>query len=215
MAVGAVIFDLDGTLVDSEASYRNAFHEAAAVFGQKMDDADYAGLIGLAMPDRLAILTRSFGPDFCTDGFIAEYYRRKRLCQKAIRLKPGALALLRWLASRDIPTAVATASSAQTARRLLESTGLAQSFVAILTREDVERRKPHPEIFLQAAAAMGVSPGSCLVVEDSAPGIEAGHEAGMLPVLVPDLAHVPLRTRLKSFAVLPDLYEVHRMLARR
>jgi beta-phosphoglucomutase-like phosphatase (HAD superfamily) len=52
-------------------------------------------------------------------------------------------------------------------------------------------------------------------VEDSAPGIEAGHEAGMLPVLVPDLAHVPLRTRLKSFAVLPDLYEVHRMLARR
>jgi HAD superfamily hydrolase (TIGR01509 family) len=213
LAIEAVIFDLDGTLVDSEASYRQAFHEAAEVFGQRINDAEYAGLIGLATPDRLTMLTRNFGPDFCVDSFVAEYYRRKRLCQRSIGLKPGALELLLWLRSCGIPTAVATASSAPTARVLLEATGLKESFVAVMTRDDVEHRKPHPELFLRTASAMGVRPGVCLVVEDSGPGIEAGHAAGMVPVLVPDLACVPLRTRLKSFAVLPDLHQVHCMLA--
>jgi HAD superfamily hydrolase (TIGR01509 family) len=213
--VEAVIFDLDGTLVDSEVSYRSAFHETVRLFGQKMDDAEYAGLIGLATPDRLAMLARRFGPGFPEGDFIAEYYRRKRLSLAGrIDLKPGARALLDWLRARDIPMAIATASSAQTACALLAKTGLGEHFATILTRDDVQRRKPHPELFLRAASAMGIEPDVCLVVEDSAPGIQAGYAAGMMPVLVPDLARVPLRTRLKSFAVLPDLHQVHCLLAR-
>jgi HAD superfamily hydrolase (TIGR01509 family) len=213
LPVRAVIFDLDGTLLDSEPSLREAFRAAATLFGRDLDDRLYAGLIGLATPDRVALLSRSFGPDFPIDAFLAEYYRQKRRRLHGIAVKPGAHALLDWLQARGIPIAVATSSSARTVSLHLARTGLDRSFAAVVTRDDVPRRKPHPDLFLHAAAVLRVAPATCLVVEDSAPGVEAGHAAGMIPVLVPDLAPVPPPTRMKSFAVLPDLYRLRAMLA--
>jgi HAD superfamily hydrolase (TIGR01509 family) len=121
--------------------------------------------------------------------------------------------LLRWLTEQRIPTAVATASSASTAQWHLARARLTGCFAAVLTRDDVTRRKPHPELFLRAAAALGANPAACLVVEDSAPGIEAACAAGMIPVLVPDLAPIPPSIRMKSFAELPDLHRLRALLA--
>lgn len=212
--VAAVIFDLDGTLLDTEPLHRAAFQAAAASLGYEIDSQFYGKLIGLATPDRTAHLVRHFGASFPAASFVAEYYRQKQRClDGGVMLKPGALALLDWLQRQQIPRAIATASSSRTARRHLVRAGLEQCFAAVLTRDDVARRKPHPDLFLRAAAALGVARASCLVVEDSAPGIEAAHAAGMAAILVPDLAPIPPHIRMKSLAVLPDLHTVRALLA--
>ena len=214
LSVQAVIFDLDGTLLDSEPLYRRAFQQAAAVFGRTLDDSLYAGLIGMATPDRMKKLTEHFGSDFQLDDFVAEYYRQKqRQVANGIPLKRGALQLLQWLERRGIPAAIATASSEATARRHLVQCRLHHRFRVVATRDHVPRRKPDPDLFLYAAQALSAEPSACLVLEDSATGLEAADSAGMIPVLVPDLAPVPARIRCKSFAVLPDLDAVRAMLA--
>lgn len=212
--VRAVIFDLDGTLLDSEKLYRAAFRAAAASFGQVLDDAAYAGLIGLATPDRRSRLSDRFGPAFPMDAFLAEYHRQKRHRAAAgIPLKPGAEPLLNWLAAHGIPAAVATACSLATATRHLAGSGLLHRLHPVVTRDDVRRRKPHPDLFLQTAALLAVPPAGCMVLEDSAPGIEAAQSAGMMAVLVPDLAPPPRAAWPGSFAVLPDLHAVRSLLA--
>ena len=197
-AVRGVIFDLDGTLVDTEPLYRRAFEAALAAFGRAIDQPAYGALIGLATPDRMALLTQRFGADFPCDAFKAEYNRQKqRHLADAAPLKPGAGQLLDLLNARGIPVALATAASAASTLPLLQRLEIHQRFGAVVTRDDVSRRKPHPDPFLHAARLLLADPAECIVLEDSAPGIEAAHAAGAIPVLIPDLAAVPAHIRRK------------------
>lgn len=213
-AIRGAIFDLDGTVVDTEPLYSRAFEAALAAFGQVIDRATYVALIGLATPDRMALLTQRFGPDFPCEAFKAEYYRQKQhYLAEAVRLKPGVAELLEALDARGIPAALATAASGASALRLLERLELRRRFAAVVSRDDVPRRKPHPDPFVHAAHLLLIDPAECMVLEDSAPGIEAAHAAGAQPVLIPDLAPVPAHIRRKSFAIAPDLHAVCAMLA--
>ncbi len=178
----AVIFDLDGTLLDTEPFYARAFEQAAAALGCSLPPGFYATLVGIASPDRLARLQSHFGPDFPVNAFLAEYYaRRKSLLPARIPLRPGALALLR---SCKLPRAVATSASRRTAEHHLARAGLGNAFAHIVTRDDVPRGKPAPDTFLEAAARLNIAPADCLAVEDSAPGAAAARAAGMQVVLV-------------------------------
>lgn len=212
--IHGMICDLDGTLYDSEPFYRRAFHDALAELGFAADAALYAQLIGLATPDRLVRLARHFGTAFPAAAFKRRYYfHKQQYLASGVPLKPGAVALLEWLDAHGIATAIATTCSETTARCLLARAGLEDRFCTVVTRDHVIHRKPHPEPFLRAAQALGVAAGACLVLEDSAHGIEAAHAAGALPILIPDLAPVPAHVRRKSLAVLPDLHAVRAALA--
>ena len=178
----AVVFDLDGTLVDTETLYRQAFMEAAASLGFVMAADRYAGLIGIASRERAPLLLAAFGAGFPLEAFFTAYRaRRAMLLGAGVPVRAGAASLLRRLA---VPKAVATSASRPTASAHLRRTGLAGHFMHVVTRDDVTRGKPAPDVFLLAARRLGVAPARCIAVEDSPPGAAAARAAGMRVVLV-------------------------------
>jgi beta-phosphoglucomutase-like phosphatase (HAD superfamily) len=116
------------------------------------------------------------------------------------------------LAQRGLPRALATSTNRATAERHLRCAALLDRFDAIVTWEDVERGKPHPDLFLKAALEIGVAPRRCVVLEDSPLGIRGAHAAGAMPVMVPDLLAASEELRNMCVAVVKDLYEARALL---
>ncbi len=185
-AVEAVVFDLDGTLVETEAAYRAAFHQALERIGVAAPEPDFHDrLVGLPRPDREPLLRARFGPRFPMAAFFGAYYAaRAALLRDGVAPARGAPALLEWLRREGIACAVATACSRKTAEAHLRRSGLAPHFRVVVTRDEVARRKPHPESFWRAAEALGVAPQRAVAIEDSAPGAAAALAAGMRTVLL-------------------------------
>jgi beta-phosphoglucomutase-like phosphatase (HAD superfamily) len=113
------------------------------------------------------------------------------------------------------PIAIVTSSSRRTADKLLTLAGIRTHFDAVLTRDDVARGKPHPDLYLLAAARLGAEPKACLAVEDSNPGVAAAHAAGAITIMVPDIVPPTEASREKCAAVLPDLDALLAMLRQR
>lgn len=179
MYIEAVIFDCDGTLVDSERLANAALVECVAPFGLRMSTEEaMRSYVGGRMADCVADLERRLGRKL-PDSFIPEV--RKRTAEVfRVHLKPveGALDVL---ANLRLPFCVASSGPMEKIELSLGLTGLAQFFAKdrIFSAYDVGSWKPDPGLFLHAAQAMGVSPERCAVVEDSLRGVEAGVNAGM------------------------------------
>jgi HAD superfamily hydrolase (TIGR01509 family) len=195
----AVIFDCDGTLVDSEPLARIAWERSLAPYGYAIDDAEYAGLIGLPYPkvhgffaDRIPALA---GPDPFWDAYSGALFE---LIDTALEPFDDALETVRELRARDVAVAVASSSPRARLNRTLERAGLADAFAVTVAGDEVARGKPAPDMFLAAAERLGIAPARCAVIEDSAPGVAAGLAAGMRTVGVArdgarlDGAHVVL-----------------------
>jgi HAD superfamily hydrolase (TIGR01509 family) len=214
--VDAVILDMDGTLHDTEWVYHLALKRAVAAVGFEVSDGFCHSLIGLPGTECDLILKQHLGPGFpfteC-DRLYAE--NREALLAEGIPLKPGALQLLEFLARRGLPAAVATSATRHAADLHLGRSGLRARLPVVVTRDDVAHGKPHPDLFLRAAWAIGIAPGRCLAVEDSFNGIRAAHAAGMMPVMVPDLLTPTPDIRALCVEIVADLHAVQRLLAAR
>lgn len=186
--IKAIIFDLDGTLIDTEKLFIRFWQEAAREMGYPMRLEHALAIRGMARDRAEELLRKAVCPEF---DYHAVRERRTELMEDYIRAhgidtKPGAEALLRALRSWGIRIGLATASNLPRAEKCLKMTGLYDYFDAITVAAMVPRGKPAPDIYLEAARRLGVSPEDAVGVEDAPSGIRAIHASGVFPVLVPD-----------------------------
>ena len=211
--IGAALLDMDGTLIDSERVYLASLTSALAAFGCADGPALGHAMIGLPGPDCEVLLRDRLGPDFPYADFERAYIaHRDALLQDGLPLKPGAIALLDALRVAGVPMALVTSSSRKTAASYLELAGIHSYFDMVLTRDDVAKGKPSPDLYLLAASRLGVAPHACIAVEDSAIGIAAAHAAGTIAIMVPDILQPDDATRSLCKTVLPDLTAVLALL---
>jgi HAD superfamily hydrolase (TIGR01509 family) len=208
----AVVFDMDGLLVDSERMARSVLQAAAADCGFSLSDEVYLTLIGCGPEDADTMLSEHFGATFDVPAFRNRRKVRMRELVRAapVPLKPGARELLEFVTKSEIPIGLATGSSRKDVRRRLG--GLAELFRAVATRDDVARGKPNPDLYLAAAASLGVDPAECLAVEDSFSGVRAAASAGMTVLMVPDLAEPTPEVARLAAGVYGSLVEVREAL---
>lgn len=208
--IKAVIFDMDGVLIDTEKHLVRCWCEAAQEFGFPMTREDGLRLRSLAAKYAGPLLQERFGPDF---DYEKVRNRRKQLMNETlaaqgIERKPGAKELLDFLREHGIKTAVATATDEERAGRYLKEIGLFCQFDEIVCATMVENGKPKPDIYLYACEKISEKPEECIAVEDSPNGLRAALDAGLKAVMVPDLTPPEEDIKKELFAVADSLKDI-------
>lgn len=203
---GAVLWDMDGTLVDSEEfhwlSWRDTMAQERvpvthsqflATFGQRNDAILPQWLGGSATPDRIQRI-----------GDAKESLYRKLVRERGLRPLPGAKEWVARLHQEGWRQAIASSAPRANVEVVLEVTGMAAYFDVIVSAEDVTAGKPDPQVFLKAADHLGIPPSRCIVVEDAAAGVEAAHRASMRSIGVNRNVTLPADLAVKSLTDLPQ-----------
>lgn len=212
--IKAVIFDLDGTLIDTEKFYRVNWPKAAAHFGYKMTDEQALALRSLGRPYAAEQFKEWFGQE-CDYVKIRDYRKilmEETLAREGIQLKPGAIEILTNLRENGITVAMATANEKSRAERYLKKIGLYEYFDKIICADMVEHGKPAPDIYAYACEQLGEKPEDCFAVEDSPNGITSAYRAGCKPVYVPDQTKVDETVQPMLYAAIETLTDIKKLL---
>ena len=202
--VEAVVFDMDGVIVESEQRWEAVRRRLVIDSGRAYPDEATRLMQGMSAPEWEAYLHDELG----VPGSPAEIGRRVVVEIAAsyradLPLVPGADVAIRALAAR-YPLAVASSSNRELIELALSLSGLADSFRAVVSSEEVERGKPAPDVYLEAASRLGITAEDCAAVEDSSNGIRSAHAAGMRVVAVPNRAYPPAADALALADVVLD-----------
>ncbi len=185
--IRAVIFDLDGTLIDSMWVWRDIDIEYLKGFGLDMPDDLQENIAGISVTQTAVYFKERFHIPDSIEKIIGDWDRmalEKYTTQ--VPLKPGALEFLKYLKSRGIPCAIATSNSRRLTQAVLEAHNITGYFQVILTGEDIHKGKPEPDVYLETAGKLKIEPGHCLVFEDIPYGVMAANRAGMTCAAIDD-----------------------------
>ena len=211
----ALIFDMDGLMLDTERMAQRAWQQAGAAAGYTFTPEIYLQAVGRTKADTAMLFRQSFGSDFPFD---ALYEQKTALLldmleREPIPTKRGLFDLLDFLEQWGVRKAVATSTHRTLALHKLARTGLLDRFEHVTAGDEVAHGKPAPDIFLASADALSVTPADCFVLEDSEAGVRAAHAAGMQVIAVPDLKQPSAQVAALATAVVDSLKEVIELLS--
>jgi HAD superfamily hydrolase (TIGR01509 family) len=194
--IEAVVFDLDGVVVDSEQVWDDVREKLAKERGGRWHDRAQADMMGMSSPEWSAYMHDVIGlpesPAEINDEVVRRMIERYG---ESLPLLDGAIAAIHGLAAR-FTLGVASSSNRSIIELVLERAGVAGLFAAVVSSEEVARGKPAPDVYLEAARRLGVEPERCAAIEDSSNGLRAAHAAGMRVVAVPNVHYPPAEDAL-------------------
>lgn len=211
--VKGVLFDMDGVILDTEKLYTRFWCEAAQALGFPMTHEMALGMRSLSREVGERQLKAYLGEEVDY-----QQVRNKRIemmsafiNENGVELKPGIHELLAFLKENGIKTSIATSSPLDRTKEYLSQVGLVDAFDELVSGHMVEHGKPSPDIYLYAAAKLGLKPEECLVLEDSPTGLLAAYRAGCIPVMIPDQDQPDEATRERAYAVVENLIAVKQL----
>ncbi len=211
----AILFDLDGTLIDTEKYYRVCWKKTLESFGYKVTDDDVLSLRSLGRPfapDHIKKMVKDPDADYKAIRAKRSKLMEEMIAREGIQLKKGAVELLEYLRSKKITTAVSTASDLERTTRYLKQVGLYDYFDKLISCTMVERGKPAPDVYLYACKELGLSPDLCIAVEDSPNGVKSAFSAGCKVIMVPDQTEPDEKTKEMLWAKAQSLDEIIKIL---
>jgi HAD superfamily hydrolase (TIGR01509 family) len=202
----AVIFDLDGVLVDAEVWWDEVRLAWAERLGRRWTPADQAAVMGANSLGWARIMRQRLDLDLSPEQIVDDIVGAmvERYATHGAPLIPGAVGAVRGLADAGVPIAVASSSHRLVIDAALDSLGIAGLFQVVVASDQVAHGKPAPDVYLLAARELGVDPSSCLVIEDSLNGVLAARAAGMTVALVPNSAVPPAAGAREAASMILD-----------
>ena len=211
--VKAVVFDMDGLLVDSERIFRDAFLQVSHDMGVDLPLEVFLRMVGAPGEQNRRLARDLFGPEFDVNAWFAAVSARAHAQIRVdLALKAGVVELLDRLDELGIPRAIATSSGHDNVTMQLTPHVLLPRFGAVIAQGDYARGKPFPDPFLAAAERLGVAPEDCLALEDSHNGVRAAHAAGMMTIMVPDLLEATDEMQAMCVTIAETLHDVRDLL---
>lgn len=208
--IKAIIFDMDGLMIDSERVTFECYQERLKDMNLTMDEEFYKTLLGKPIKGIYQRFYDVYGNDFPIENVIQDVHQlmAERFETEGVPVKKGLVELLHYLKDNNYKTIVATSSNRDRVDKILAQAKITEFFDDSICGDEVTKGKPNPEVFLKSCQKLGVNVDEAIVLEDSEAGIQASYDANIKVICVPDMKYPEKQYEEKTFKILKDLTEV-------
>ena len=205
--IKAIIFDMDGLMIDSERVTFECYQERLKDMNLTMDEEFYKTLLGKPIKGIYQRFYDVYGNDFPIENVIQDVHQlmAERFETEGVPVKKGLVELLHYLKDNNYKTIVATSSNRDRVDKILAQAKITEFFDDSICGDEVTKGKPNPEVFLKSCQKLGVNVDEAIVLEDSEAGIQASYDAGIKVICIPDMKYPEKQYEEKTFKILKDL----------